>query len=63
MTPLVSAEVPLALPFLLAWIAIPQWITLWHFDATPSLPAADAHLIAKAALAADSKRKLALAAA
>ena len=51
MTPLVWANFPLALLFLLAWSGLPLWMVLRHPDTAPDNGAACAYLAAKAALA------------
>jgi len=63
MTPLVWANVPLALLFLLAWAGVPLWMVLRYPGTAPD-GAAHAYLAAKAALAppAASRRPAAAAA-
>jgi hypothetical protein len=56
MTPLVWANFPLALLFLLAWVGIPLWIVLKHRpDAPADHSGAHAYLAAKAALAGNTE--------
>ena len=52
MTPLVWANIPMALMFILAWSGIPLWMVIRHPDTRPDLSAAHAYLAAKAARAA-----------
>jgi hypothetical protein len=51
MTPLVWANFPLALMFLLAWSGIPLWMVIKHSDTAPDFSEAHAYLAAKAARA------------
>lgn len=53
MTPLVWANFPLALIFLLAWSGIPLWMVIKHPDTAPDFSEAHAYLAAKAARAAE----------
>lgn len=52
MTPLVWANIPMALMFVLAWSGIPLWMVIKHPDNRPDFSAARAYLAAKAAPAA-----------
>jgi len=52
MTPLVRANFPLALLFVLAWSGIPLWIVIKRPDTSPDFADAGAYLAAKAAHAA-----------
>jgi len=61
MTPLVWANFPLALLFLLAWAGIPLWMTFRRPETPPDYSAAQAYLAAKAALATASEPEPALA--
>jgi len=51
MTAVVWANIVLAVPFLLAFIGIPLWMTFRRSGAGPDHPRARAYLRAKAALA------------
>jgi hypothetical protein len=55
MTPLVWANVPLALLFLLAWAGVPLRMVLRYPGTAPDYAAAHAYLAAKAALATGGK--------
>jgi hypothetical protein len=55
MTPLVWANFPLALLFMLAWAGVPLWMVLKHPDTPADHSAARAYLTAKAALARDTE--------
>jgi hypothetical protein len=55
MTPLVWANFPLALLFVLAWAGIPLWMVLKHPDTPADHSGARAYLAAKAALAGDTE--------
>jgi hypothetical protein len=61
MTPLVWANFPLALLFLLAWTAIPLWMVTKHPDTPPDHAEAHAYLAAKAAHAQAAESALAAA--
>jgi hypothetical protein len=52
MTPLVWANFPVALLFILAWSSIPLWMVLKHPGTLPSFAEAHAYLAAKTARAA-----------
>ena len=53
MTAVVWANIVLAIPFLLAWVGIPLWMTFRRSTAGPDRTQARAYLRAKAALAGD----------
>lgn len=55
MTPLVWANFPLALLFLLAWVGIPLWIVFKRPDTPADHSSAHAYLAAKAAPAVDTE--------
>jgi hypothetical protein len=63
MTPLVWANFPLALIFILAWSGIPLRMVIKHPDTRPDFSEAHAYLAAKAARAAAAEPEPALAAA
>jgi hypothetical protein len=52
MTSIVWANVLLAVPFILAWIGVPLWLTFKRPPAAPDFSAAHAYLAATAALPA-----------
>lgn len=52
MTPLVWAQFPAALLFILAWSGIPLWMVIKHPDTPPDYSEAHAYLAAKAVRAA-----------
>jgi hypothetical protein len=56
MTPLVWANFPLALLFLLAWAGHPLRMTLRHPHTVPDLAAAHAYLAAKVAFSSPTAR-------
>ena len=51
MTPLVWANIPMALMFILAWSGIPLWMVIKHPDTAPDFSEARAYLAAKEARA------------
>lgn len=57
MTPVVWANILLAIPFLLAFIGIPLWMTFRRSQAGPDHAEAHAYLRYKAALAAMPARE------
>jgi hypothetical protein len=61
MTPLVWANFPLALLFLLAWSGIPLWMVIKRPDTPPDHSEAHAYLAAKASYAAAAEPALAAA--
>ena len=61
MTPLVWANFPLALLFLLAWAGIPLWMVLKRPDTPPGHCAARGYLAAQAAPGPDTEPGPALA--
>jgi hypothetical protein len=63
MTPLVWANIPLALLFFLAWSGIPMWMVIKRPDTPPDHSEAHAYLAAKAADATAAEPAPALAAA